>query len=219
MKFILCACAFSKLLPENAIGSVYSKFYQEKNFLFLDDLCRVCATEKEKIANFCEGEVKVFACKKRAVKSLLEAANAKADFEFFNLKDYAEKILKNLCASEEIFDSNLLPKAEGNWIPWNPSIDYERCVACGKCVDFCMFKVYAKNGDKVEVVAPKNCKNECPACARICPKQAIIFPKCPDETISGGENFTEAKETDSNFYQALKLRRAFSKNIFKKNDS
>ena len=24
-----------------------------------------------------------------------------------------------------------------NKIPWYPTIDYEKCVSCGKCVDYC----------------------------------------------------------------------------------
>jgi ferredoxin len=37
----------------------------------------------------------------------------------------------------------------------------------------------------VAVTAPGNCKNNCPACARICPQMAIIFPKFKQGPISG----------------------------------
>ena len=41
------------------------------------------------------------------------------------------------------------------------------------------------DGDKVRVANPRACKNNCPACARVCPQLAIIFPKCKDSPING----------------------------------
>ena len=38
-----------------------------------------------------------------------------------------------------------------NKIPWDPKIDYEKCITCGKCVDFChvgSFKIEEKDGEK-----------------------------------------------------------------------
>ena len=41
---------------------------------------------------------------------------------------------------------------------------------------------------RVSVAQPDNCKPGCPACARVCPASAIIFPECSDdEAIAGGE--------------------------------
>jgi formate hydrogenlyase subunit 6/NADH:ubiquinone oxidoreductase subunit I len=28
-------------------------------------------------------------------------------------------------------------------IPWYPTIDYEKCVSCGKCVEYCTLGTYA----------------------------------------------------------------------------
>jgi ferredoxin len=44
-------------------------------------------------------------------------------------------------------------------------------------MQFCLFGVYAldENG-KVTVANPDNCKSGCPACSRICPHSAIMFP-------------------------------------------
>jgi ferredoxin len=39
----------------------------------------------------------------------------------------------------------------------------------------------------VAVTNPSACKTDCPACARICPENAIIFPKSTDEAINGAE--------------------------------
>ena len=36
-------------------------------------------------------------------------------------------------------------------IPWYPTIDYEKCVSCGKCVDYCTLGTYEfeeKDGKK-----------------------------------------------------------------------
>jgi ferredoxin len=61
---------------------------------------------------------------------------------------------------------------------------------------FCLFGVYALNEDgKVYVKNPTSCKTDCPACARVCPETAIIFPKYPNPPINGGE----LKEGDAPF--------------------
>jgi ferredoxin len=39
----------------------------------------------------------------------------------------------------------------------------------------------------VVVIHPESCKNNCPACARICPETAIIFPKVGENPINGAE--------------------------------
>ena len=74
---------------------------------------------------------------------------------------------------------------------WFPTIDKSRCIECGKCHDFCLFGVYTLEEKKVVVKAPQNCKNNCPACARNCPTQAIIFPKYAQAPINGGEQAEE----------------------------
>jgi len=60
---------------------------------------------------------------------------------------------------------------------WYPVVDGQRCVNCGHCLQFCLFGVYALDAHgKVRVTNPDNCKPGCPACARICPHSAIMFP-------------------------------------------
>jgi len=59
-------------------------------------------------------------------------------------------------------------------------------VNCKQCLNFCLFGVYGTTEDgKVEVVKPANCKTNCPACARVCPESAIIFPKYGEGPING----------------------------------
>ncbi len=60
---------------------------------------------------------------------------------------------------------------------WYPVIDGSRCVQCQHCLQFCLFGVYALDAEgKVQVRSPDQCKTGCPACARVCPQGAIMFP-------------------------------------------
>ncbi len=114
---------------------------------------------------------------------------------------------------------------EDQWDPWFPVIDYERCVDCRQCLSFCLFGVYeADKSNRVTVKHPGNCKNNCPACARICPKAAIIFPKHTESPIEGSEIKNEAELRDkiqanvneilgSDIYAALAERRKKSKKL------
>lgn len=69
---------------------------------------------------------------------------------------------------------------------WYPVIDYSRCTNCMECIDFCLFGVYGV--DKVETILveqPDNCRKGCPACSRVCPENAIIFPQHKTPAIAG----------------------------------
>jgi len=67
-----------------------------------------------------------------------------------------------------------------NKIPWGPRIDYEKCISCGKCVDYCKLGVYEyeeKEGKKKSVVKyPNNCVVLCTGCEEQCPAKAIAHP-------------------------------------------
>jgi len=82
-------------------------------------------------------------------------------------------------------------KAPDDWIAWYPVIDYDRCVSCGQCAEFCLFGAFEVEGDgRVRVARPARCKLNCPACARVCPASAIIFPKFPDGGPIAGDEGT-----------------------------
>ena len=70
---------------------------------------------------------------------------------------------------------------------WHPVIDGSRCVNCKQCLRFCLFGVYDFDARfRVTVVTPDNCRPGCPACARICPNSAIMFPLYDkDDAIAG----------------------------------
>src|SRR3954468_4114098 len=73
------------------------------------------------------------------------------------------------------------------WKPWFPVIDYNRCTNCMQCLSFCLFDVYGAPGGKIGVQNPANCKTDGPACSRVCPEVAILFPKYKAGPINGDE--------------------------------
>ncbi|HEX2747569.1 MAG TPA: ferredoxin family protein [Verrucomicrobiales bacterium] len=74
----------------------------------------------------------------------------------------------------------------GQWKPWFPVIDYSRCTNCMQCLSFCLFDVYGVSGaGKIQVQNNDNCKTNCPACSRVCPEVAIMFPKYTAGPING----------------------------------
>ncbi|WP_020473545.1 4Fe-4S dicluster domain-containing protein [Zavarzinella formosa] len=69
---------------------------------------------------------------------------------------------------------------------WYPVIDYSRCTNCLECLDFCLFGVYGVDRlDRILVESQDNCKKGCPACSRVCPEQAIMFPEYKTPAIAG----------------------------------
>ncbi len=76
----------------------------------------------------------------------------------------------------------------GEWKPWFPVIDYDRCTNCMQCLSFCLFGVYGVDEEKrIQVQNNDNCKTNCPACSRVCPEAAIMFPKYKAGPINGDE--------------------------------
>ena len=71
---------------------------------------------------------------------------------------------------------------------WYPVIDYTRCTNCMECIDFCLFGVYGVDAlDRILVEEQDNCKKGCPACSRVCPENAIIFPQHKTPAIAGAD--------------------------------
>lgn len=69
---------------------------------------------------------------------------------------------------------------------WYPVIDYSRCTNCLECLDFCLFGVYGVDSmDRILVENQDSCKKGCPACSRVCPEQAIMFPEYKTAAIAG----------------------------------
>jgi Pyruvate/2-oxoacid:ferredoxin oxidoreductase delta subunit len=76
----------------------------------------------------------------------------------------------------------------GDWKPWFPVIDYDRCTNCMQCLSFCLFGVYGVDAERqIQVQNNDNCKTNCPACSRVCPEAAIMFPKYKAGPINGDQ--------------------------------
>ena len=119
----------------------------------------------------------------------------------------------------------------GKWKPWFPVIDYSRCTNCMQCLSFCLFDVYGVSADnKIQVQNNDNCKTNCPACSRVCPEVAIMFPKYQGGPINGDEvsaadHGREKMKVDissllgGDIYAALKDRSIAAKSRFSKERS
>ncbi len=129
----------------------------------------------------------------RAAKWILHSLGVRASIKAFDSRqnfsahETAGKLLASLPLypgkSQALIFSQELPER------WYPVLDYDRCAGCGQCREFCIFGVYGKKDDGTVFVGnPDNCKPGCPACARVCPAGAIIFPRCrTDEAVAGAE--------------------------------
>jgi Pyruvate/2-oxoacid:ferredoxin oxidoreductase delta subunit len=90
-------------------------------------------------------------------------------------------------AAERLIGETGAVKA-GTWKPWFPVIDYGRCTNCMQCLSFCLFDVYGVSPEgRIQVRNQDNCKTECPACSRVCPEVAIMFPKYRHGPINGDQ--------------------------------
>ncbi|NCA77228.1 MAG: 4Fe-4S dicluster domain-containing protein [Alphaproteobacteria bacterium] len=237
---LFCRCRARYEMAGWVEGARIVKNHHETCHYILDDLCGLCAEDPGKISNLVNGarQVLLIACHSRAVKLLLHNAGVDGveKFLFFNLleqdpaglmtviRDFiGERMKIPSCGNPgtTLLQSNL------SWPAWYPVIDDSRCNRCGQCADFCLFGVYRKSGDNVTVTHPQNCKNNCPACARICPAVAIVFPKYTGGgAIAGSEGFDERSEiqrmqqdTDeilgNDIYQALEQRRMKRRSIIR----
>lgn len=86
----------------------------------------------------------------------------------------------------EALETRLVELTEPTRARWYPVIDRGRCSSCLECLNFCLFGVYGiDRRGRLFVETPDACKDGCPACSRICPHGAIMFPAHHDPTIAG----------------------------------
>lgn len=188
---ILCRCRHAGAIPPETVASVEQGLRDAgAAFQAVDDLCLLSAEGDGRLAQWAESGARVVACAPRAVRSLLSAAGAELP---------ASRVLdaRRMCPCGLLRELGvevdaappaepLPPDAPADWMPWFPVIDPERCTHCNQCLSFCLFGVYALDADgRVAVAQPRNCKTHCPACARVCPQGAILFPKHPTGPING----------------------------------
>ncbi len=161
------------------------------------DLCGLAAGRDPRLQTWAQASsLTVIACFPRAIRWLFHAAGVslwEERTQFLNMRvQSAQEILDGLSLGQNTSEpSELDRKSEianhkSPWVPWFPVIDYDRCVNCKQCMNFCLFGTYGLSDEgRVQVVKPSGCKTNCPACARMCPRQAIIFPKYMDSPING----------------------------------
>ncbi len=113
----------------------------------------------------------------------LEDSSGEVEIDTLTITDLGgEEVLELVEARREGRPMN----QPGAWKPWFPVIDYDRCTNCMQCLSFCLFDVYGVDAEqKIQVQNNDNCKTNCPACSRVCPEVAIMFPKYSGGPING----------------------------------
>lgn len=76
-------------------------------------------------------------------------------------------------AEEKMWEG--IPRRE---VPWYPTVNYELCIGCRSCIEFCPANVYDWDDaeDHPIVARPYDCTVYCKGCANACPEDAISFP-------------------------------------------
>lgn len=172
---LVCKCAGRKLLKPNALplgGAVVE----------VDDLCALVAAKDQRLADWAlNDQLHIVACHPRAVRALFDQSGT--------------PLPATVCITDQRADS--FGTSGDDDLAWFPVIDQDRCSQCGQCFEFCLFGIYEKDAmGRVVVANPLQCKNNCPACARICPEVAIIFPKIAEAPLNGADIVDEALERE-----------------------
>lgn len=201
---IFCQCKYAQVLPEPVKTAALKALTDSgQTFELVDDLCELSARRDATMARIASsGAVKIAACFPRAVKWLFHAAGTplrEEQAEVVNLRTLSAEqaevavlnpaISPNIPPGKSVREDGPKPalKSEvGSWKPWFPVIDYDRCTNCMQCLSFCLFGVYGVDDEKrIQVQNQDNCKTNCPACSRVCPEAAIMFPKYKAGPING----------------------------------
>jgi NAD-dependent dihydropyrimidine dehydrogenase PreA subunit len=207
-RVVLCACAHYEIIPRASREQILAAL-QENGVVteVVSDLCGLAANRDPQLKTWFDGAaLTIVACFPRAVRWLFHAAGAplpNGQVRLLNMRTQSpEEIIRELMRDNGLLmiEERSAPSAgaanhqssiidyQSDWVPWFPVIDYDRCQSCKQCLNFCLFGVYAMSDEgRVEVRKPDGCKTNCPACARVCPHKAIIFPKYADAHINGDE--------------------------------
>ena len=152
----------------------------------------------------------------------ISGSKAETILQSISSTDSTDAILQHVQDFQEKTES----RKPDEWMPWFPVIDYDRCTNCMQCLSFCLFGVYDVDEDhQITVKNQDKCKTNCPACSRVCPEVAIMFPKYHAGPANGDEVRDEDIHRESmkidisallggNIYQKLRERREAAKERF-----
>jgi NAD-dependent dihydropyrimidine dehydrogenase PreA subunit len=216
-RVLYCDCAYAAALSPQVKQEVRRALDESGlGYDAVSDLCELAGRKAPLLADLAgASRLAIAACHQRAVRWLFAAGGAplpEAGVSYLDMREGAtEELLRAIrdlvptpgkAAAPAGHSAVPLPRSGSDaaastddpepatpaWSPWFPVIDYERCENCQQCLGFCLFGVYGVGPDgTVQAQNPTKCKTGCPACARVCPSAAIIFPKYPNAPINGGE--------------------------------
>jgi NAD-dependent dihydropyrimidine dehydrogenase PreA subunit len=215
--FTICTCASRSIVNKDKVIKIASAIKNAGYNVELEsDLCQKIILPNSNIKDI--AKTTIIACYPRAIDALLDMQdiitensidirNCDCDeiFTKLDIQDTNSEISKN---DDFILQIESFENKNGR-DAWYPVIDSNLCTSCGKCYDFCLFGVYSFENDIVRVTNPENCKNNCPACARVCPSRAIIFPKYEKSPINGGS--IQEEEIDVEFMEKMYKERLQAK--------
>lgn len=214
----ICVCSSRSFMDKDKVSEVAVRLKNEGYEVRIEpDLCKMIMMKSPAMNEITASTI--LACYPRAIRSLLDTM----DLTSGQVLDIRNKEISDILKQLRVEVTEVVNTGEKEKIrqeidnfpeetgidAWYPALDKERCIECGKCHDFCLFGVYTIEDKKVKVVQPQNCKNNCPACARMCPSKAIIFPKYEKSPINGGlleEEKFNSQEMDLMYQERLRYR-------------
>lgn len=197
-QIFICGCEKDGKIEKESVRKLISTLEEKKiSYTYIEDMCGTILKNPDNLESlYLAKDAIVFGCQARAMQHLVDNSGRKIEENSIAYHHVDEEQKEDVISQLDSSTGEALKiRYTDSWKPWYPVIDYERCNGCRKCLNFCLFSVYSVEDDGTVVVSESaNCKDMCPACARVCPQNAIIFPKHAESPIDGGEGGAEEME-------------------------